>query len=56
MLHLSVIGNKAFLAVHSMGEAGEPSNEPLCALQVRARSLLLALQAALEDDQRGSEA
>jgi hypothetical protein len=51
LLILSVIGEEASLRVHACGERGTASDKPVCDLHVPARSLLLALQAAI-DDQR----
>jgi hypothetical protein len=45
------IDGEAFMRVHACGEKGKPSDEPLCGFQVKARSLLLALQAAIDDEQ-----
>jgi hypothetical protein len=53
---VSVIGEDAYLTLHSFGEDPKPSDTPLAAFQVRARSLLLALQAAIDDDQSPGEA
>jgi hypothetical protein len=36
--------------VHACGEKGKPDDGLLCGFQVKARSLLLALQAAIEDE------
>lgn len=50
LLVLSVIGDEASLRVHACGEKGKASDKPLFDLQVPARSLLLALQAAINDE------
>jgi hypothetical protein len=50
LLVLSVIGEDAHLRVHACGEQGKAGDEVLCDLQVPARSLLLALQAGIEDE------
>lgn len=46
---LSVIGDEASLRVHACGETGKAADEAVCDLRVPARSLLLALQAAIDD-------
>ena len=50
VLNVAVVGTEAFLTLHSFDETGKLGEE-LCAFQVRARSLLLALQAGVEDEQ-----
>jgi hypothetical protein len=50
LLVLSVIGEDAHLRVHACGEQGKANGEALCDLQVPARSLLLALQASIDDE------
>ena len=51
VLSLAVIGGDAHLAIYEHGNA-ERAAEPAVTVQVPARSLLLALTAAIEDDQR----
>ena len=52
VLTLSVIGGEAHMTVYEHGPA-ERAAEPVTCIEVPARSLLLALTAAIEDDQRG---
>ena len=52
VLSLAVIGGDAHLAIDDHGPV-ERAAGPVAAVEVPARSLLLALTAAAEDDQRG---
>ena len=52
VLSLAVIGGDAHLAIYDHGLV-ERAAEPVATIEVPARSLLLALTAAAEDDQRG---
>jgi hypothetical protein len=58
VLSLSVIGEDALLKWQPHrwppDEAPDRLEPPVCEFQVRARSLLLALKAAMEDDAPGS--
>jgi hypothetical protein len=51
VLSLAVIGGDAHLAIYEHG-AKERAAEPVATIEVPARSLLLALTAAVDDDQR----
>ena len=51
VLSLAVIGGDAHLAIYEHGNV-ERAAEPTASIEVPARSLLLALTAAIEDDQR----
>jgi hypothetical protein len=51
VLNMTVIGGDAHLAIYECG-AGQRAAEPVTSIEVRARSLLLALVAAIDDDQR----
>jgi hypothetical protein len=51
VLSLAVIGGDAHLAIYEHGNV-ERASEPTVTVEVPARSLLLALTAAIEDDQR----
>ena len=51
VLSLAVIGGDAHLAIYEHGNA-ERAAGPALTVQVPARSLLLALTAAIQDDQR----
>lgn len=55
LLNLAVIAGQAYIGVHIGDENGEPAVQ-LSAIQVSARSLLLALRAALHDDNHASGA
>ena len=52
VLSLAVIGGDAHLAIYDHGPV-ERAAEPVATIEVPARSLLLALTAAAEDDERG---
>jgi hypothetical protein len=52
VLSLTVIGGDAHLAIYDHGPV-ERAAEPVATIEVPAHSLLLALTAAAEDDQRG---
>ena len=51
VLSLAVIGGNAHLAIYEHGNA-ERAAEPTLTVEVPARSLLLALTAAIQDDQQ----
>ncbi len=51
VLSVTVIGGDAHLAIYEHGPV-ERSAEPTATIEVPARSLLLALTAAVDDDQR----
>ena len=51
LLNLTVIGGEAHLSIYEHGDV-ERAAEPTASIEVPARSLLLALTAAIEDDQR----
>jgi hypothetical protein len=51
VLSLAVIGGDAHLAIYEHGDM-ERAAEPAVTVEVPAQSLLLALTAAIEDDQR----
>jgi hypothetical protein len=51
VLSLAVIGGDAHLAIYEH-DAKERAAEPVATIEVPARSLLLALTAAVDDDQR----
>jgi hypothetical protein len=51
LLNLAVIGGDAHLAIYDHG-SGEPAADPVATIEVPAQSLLLALTAAVEDEQR----
>jgi hypothetical protein len=51
VLSLAVIGGDAHLAIYEHGNA-ERAAEPTLTVEVPARSLLLALTAAIQDDQQ----
>ena len=51
VLSMAVIGGTAHLDIHEHGTK-ERAAEPLARIEVPAQSLLLALTAAIEDDQR----
>ncbi len=53
VLSLAVIGGDAHLAIYEYG-AKERTAEPVATIEVPARSLLLALTAAVDDDQRAA--
>jgi len=53
VLSVAVIGGDAHLAIYEHG-AKERSAEPVASIEVPARSLLLALTAAVDDDQRAA--
>ncbi|MBW0114035.1 hypothetical protein [Pseudonocardia abyssalis] len=55
LLNLAVIAGQAYIGVHIGDENGDPAVQ-LSAIQVSARSLLLALRAALHDDDHPSGA
>jgi hypothetical protein len=49
VLNMAVIGGDAHLAIYERG-AAQRAAEPVASIEVRARSLLLALTAAIDDD------
>ena len=53
VLVVSVVSGDAFLTLHAADVDGHP-DEQLCRFQVPARSLLLALRAAVHDDHPGA--
>ena len=55
LFNLAVIAGQAYIGVHIGDENGDPAVQ-LSAIQVSARSLLLALRAALHDDDHPSGA
>jgi hypothetical protein len=50
-VNLAVVGDQAHLDVHTVTDGGPLSVEPVFSVQVPARSLLLALQAGIDDNQ-----
>jgi hypothetical protein len=50
ILDLAVIGGVAHLATYELSGPGVIADEATAAIEVPARSLLLALQAAIDDD------
>ena len=54
VLDLTVVGGDAYLSIYEHG-MGDRAADPIASVEVAARSLLLALTAAVEDDERGRD-
>ncbi len=54
LLNLTVVGGDAYLSIYEHG-MGDRAADPIASVEVPARSLLLALTAAVEDDERGRD-